>query len=70
MFGTAEPFIPAEDREAIRNSLCKTDPAGQRLRFLEYAGPEQGFICEARSNFNPKASAEGWRLLLGQESLV
>ena len=70
VFGTADPLIPAEDREAIRNALRKTDPASQRLRFVEYAGAEHGFMCEARSSFNPKASAQGWRLLLGQEPLV
>ena len=64
VFGTADPLIPAEDREAIRNALRQTDPAGQRLRFVEYAGADHGFMCEARISFHPKASAQGWRLLL------
>ena len=65
VFGTADPLIPAEDRQAIGVSLGKCDPAGQRLRVVECAGADHGFMCEARSSFNPQASAQGWRLLLG-----
>ena len=66
VFGTADPLIPAEDREAIGEALRKADPAGQRLRFVEYPGADHGFMCEARSSFDPQASAQGWRLLLGE----
>ena len=65
VFGTADPLIPVEDREAIGDALRRADPAGQRLRFVECAGADHGFMCEARSVFNPQASAQGWRLLLG-----
>ena len=44
-------------------ALNKVDPAGQRLRVVEYAGADHGFMCEARSTFNPHASAQGWSLL-------
>ena len=64
VFGMADPLIPPEDREAIGVALSKVDPAGQRLRFVEYADADHGFMCEARSAFNPQASAQGWRLLL------
>ena len=64
VFGTADPLIPAEDRQAIASSLRKTDPAGERLRCVNYDGADHGFMCEARSSFNPEASAQGWRLLL------
>ena len=50
--------------------LVAVDPAGQRLRFVEYADAEHGFMCEARSAFNPRASAQGWRLLLGGDPVV
>ena len=70
MFGTADPLIPAEDRDSIEAALSKADPAGQRLRFVECAGADHGFMCEARSSFDPLASAQGWRLLLGEEPLV
>ena len=70
VFGSADPLIPAEDREAMVAALRKADPAGQRLRFVECAGADHGFMCEARSSFDPLASAQGWRLLLGEEPLV
>ena len=65
VFGMADPLIPPEDREAIGAALSKVDPVGHRLRVVEYAGADHGFMCEARSVFNPQASAQGWRLLLG-----
>ena len=70
MFGTADPLIPYEDREAIGDALRKADPAGQRLRFVECVGADHGFMCEARSNFHPQASAQGWRLLLGDDPVL
>ncbi len=70
VFGTADPLIPLEDREAIGVALSKVDPACQRLRFVEYAGADHGFMCEARSAFNPQASAQGWRLLLAGDPVV
>ena len=70
VFGTADPLIPAEDREAIGAALRQVDPAGQRLLCLEYADADHGFMCEARSSFNPQASAQGWSLLLGDAPAV
>ena len=48
VFGMVDPLIPHEDREAIGDALRKADPAGQRLRFVECAGADHGFACEAR----------------------
>ena len=70
VFGTADPLIPAEDREAIVAALHKADPAGEQLRSVEIAGVDHGFMCEARNSFNPQASAQGWRLLLGGDPVV
>ena len=70
VFGTADLLIPAEDREAIGDALSGADPSGQGLRFVECAGADHGFMCEARSSFDPQASAQGWRLLLVDERLV
>ena len=70
VFGMADPLIPLEDREAIGVALSKVDPAGQRLRSLEVADADHGFMCEARSAFNPQASAQGWRLLLAGDPVV
>ena len=63
VFGTADPLIPSEDREAIGVALRQVDPSGQRLRVVECAGADHGFMCEARSSFHPQASAQGWSLL-------
>ena len=70
VFGTADPLIPTEDREAIGAALSEADPAGQRLGFVECADADHGFMCEARSSFNPEASAQGWSLLLGDDPAV
>ena len=70
VFGTADSLIPAEDREAIGAAMSKVDPAGQRLRSLEVADADHGFMCEARSSFHPQASAQGWSLLHGDDPAV
>ena len=70
VFGTADSLIPEEDRQAIGEALRKADPVGQRLRVVECAGADHGFMCEARGSFNPQASAQGWRLLLGDDPVV
>ena len=67
VFGMVDPLISAKDREEIVEALQKADPAGQRLRSVEVAGADHGFMCEARSSFDPQASAQGWRLLLGDD---
>ena len=70
VFGMADPLIPSEDREAMGAALSKVDPVSQRLRFVEYAGADHGFMCEARSAFNPQASAQGWSLLLAGDAVA
>ena len=70
VFGTADPLIPAEDRKAIEAALSKVDPSGHRLRYVQCVGADHGFMCEARSSFSPQASAQGWRLLLGEDPVV
>ena len=70
VLGTAELLIPAEDCDAIEAALSEADPAGQRLRFVECAGADHGFMCEARSSFHSQASAQGWSLLLGDDPAV
>ena len=70
VFGTADPLIPSEDREAIGVALRQIDPAGQRLRSLEVADVDHGFMCEARSSFDLQASVQGWSLLLGDDPAV
>ena len=61
--GTADPLIPPEDRAAIRAALHENDPAGERLRYVELEGADHGFMCDARSSYNPEAARLGWQLL-------
>ena len=70
VFGTADPLIPAQDRQAIGEALHEVDPVGERFHSVEFGGADHGFMCEARSSFNPQASAQGWRLLLGDDLVV
>ena len=62
--GTQDPLIPVEDRAAIQAALSFENPSGERLRYVEVEGADHGFMCEARSNYNPVAAARGWELLL------
>ena len=61
--GTADPLIPAEDRAAIQAALRESDPEGDRFRYLELEGADHGFMCDARSSYNPEAARFGWQLL-------
>ena len=62
--GTADPLIPASDREAIQESLTSKNPDGKRLSYIEIVGADHGFMCEQRQSFNSEASEFGWSLLL------
>ncbi len=62
--GTADPLIPASDREAIQESLKRENPDGKQLSYIEIDGADHGFMCEQRQSFNSEASEFGWNLLL------
>jgi carboxymethylenebutenolidase len=66
--GTADPLIPEADRRAIAAALASADPSGERLRCVELAAADHGFMCEARGSFHAAASQRGWQLL--RESLL
>ena len=58
VFGSADPLIPAEDRDVIGASLRKVDPAGERLRSVECVGAdhrseERRVGKECRSRWSP-----------------
>ena len=50
-------------------AIRKVDPAGQRLRFVECADADHGFMCEDRSSFNPRPQPRDC-LLLGGDPVV
>lgn len=68
--GTADPLIPAEERQAIAAALTQANggipatapEARHRLFVVEGAG--HGYLCEARADFYPEAAAEGWQAML------
>ena len=62
--GTADSLIPLDHRLAIQEGLRRADPMGERLRYVELPDADHGFMCEARSAYNPGAAAQGWELLL------
>jgi len=62
--GTADPLIPASDQTAIASALAAADPSAERLRLFALEGADHGFMCEARTSFDPVAAATGWRFLL------
>ena len=68
--GSADPLIPAEELAAIEAALQQAngglDPASEeaRHRLTLATGAGHGFMCEARSDFHPEASAAGWKSML------
>ena len=56
-FGEEDPYIPAEEVEAIGNKL---EELGKRYQLKSYAGADHGFFCDERESFNEAASADAW----------
>ena len=62
--GTSDHLILADHIPAVREGLHAVDPDGERLRYIEMSGADNGFMWEERSSFNTQASGQGWMLLL------
>ena len=60
--GDQDPLMPPEELSAIQQALAAGP--GQRHRFLMAPGAGHGYMCEARSDFHPQASAAGWGAML------
>jgi len=60
--GDQDPLMPPEELSAIQQALAAGP--GQRHRFLMAPGAGHGYMCEARSDFHPEASAAGWGAML------
>lgn len=50
--------MPPEELSAIQQALAAVP--GRRHRFVMAPGAGHGYMCEARSDFHPQASAAGW----------
>jgi carboxymethylenebutenolidase len=60
--GDQDPLMPPEELNAINQSLAAVP--GGRHRFVLAPGAGHGYMCEARGDFHPEASAAGWAAML------
>lgn len=60
--GDQDPLMPPEELAAIEQALAAV-PDG-RHRFWLAPGAGHGYMCEARADFHPEASAAGWAAML------
>lgn len=60
--GDQDPLMPSEELSAIERALAAVP--GGRHRFLKAPGAGHGYMCEARADFSPEASAAGWAAML------
>jgi carboxymethylenebutenolidase len=61
--GDADPLIPEGDVQAIERAMASL-PDPQRQRLIRVPGAGHGYLCEARSDYQPQAAAQGWRTML------
>jgi len=54
--------MPPEELSAIEQALAAVP--GDRHRFVLAPGAGHGYMCEARGDFHPEASAAGWQAML------
>ena len=62
--GAVDPLMPAQELAAIDTALASQARPGMVRRQLVAAGAGHGFMCEARADFHPQASAQGWDAML------
>lgn len=61
--GRQDPLIPPDDVALIQEAVRHRDPSRQRLGIVEVdAG--HGYMCEARDDYDPKASEDSWLQML------
>ncbi len=66
--GDADPLMPPEELAAIAAALEASRQGradGLERRLLVFPGAGHGFLCEARSDFQPEAAAQAWAAMLG-----
>lgn len=62
--GDQDPLMPPEEVAAIDAAIASAQKFGCERRQRVAAGAGHGFMCEARGDFHPQASAQGWREML------
>ncbi len=62
LFGDADPSIPVEDVEALRERL--SSEARVDATVVRYAEAAHGFHCDVRPSYSAEAAADAWRRTL------
>jgi carboxymethylenebutenolidase len=64
--GANDALMPAAELAAIDRALAaaRTAEPGRRLHQLVLPEAGHGFMCEARSDFQPEAARQGWAAML------
>jgi carboxymethylenebutenolidase len=70
--GDQDPLMPPAELAAIEAALAAAQHPQAERRLIVARGAGHGYMCEARSDFNPEASRAGWAemLALFQRSLA
>jgi carboxymethylenebutenolidase len=62
LFGDADPSIPVEDVERLREALSAG--ADVDTSIVRYPGAEHGFNCDARESYDEASATDAWRRTL------
>ncbi len=62
LFGDADPSIPVEDVERLREELAADAPVDTEI--VRYPEAEHGFHCDARPSYQAAAATDGWERTL------
>lgn len=62
--GDQDPLMPRQELAAIDAAIASAQQPGHERRHIVVAGAGHGFMCEARGDFHPQASAQGWSEML------
>lgn len=63
--GDRDPLMPPEELAAIDAAIASGQCSEHERRHLVIPGAGHGFMCEARGDFLPEASEQGWSEMLG-----
>jgi len=62
LFGDADPSIPVEDVERLRETL--NAGADVDTSIVSYPGAEHGFHCDVRESYDEASATDAWRRTL------
>ena len=62
--GDQDPLMPRQELAAIDAAIASAQQLGHVRQHIVAAGAGHGFMCEARRDFHPQASGQGWSEML------